>query len=268
METQLLSRKKMLGTVGYLGGIMSVPEPFCWNWGQMIQFNSEALCGPGESIWYERSRFSLHDHARNFLVNNTLGDWLFQLDTDMDFDPDVVARMVRTMYRYDVDVLTGVYVYKKPPCLPVMNLWDEETQAHIQIGDWDQDSKLFEIGSAGGGCLLVRRQVFERIQKELNVDPFDRVAGKPTVESALEDYKAGKITAEQVTKVVRMNKWGEDYSFFAHCRELGIRSWCAQLVRLGHFAYRPVTLEDTRTDWVHTLPGQVQALQAQGGANA
>ena len=87
----MIEREKTIGTVGYMGGIMAIPEPFMWSWSQMVQFNSEVL----PQIHYTRARMSLHSAARNELYAQMQGDWLLQLDTDLVFDPDFVARMVR-----------------------------------------------------------------------------------------------------------------------------------------------------------------------------
>ena len=107
----MLTRKKTIGTVGYMGGIMSLPEPFVWSWTQMIEFNREALCQEDEQIHYTRTKYSLHSAARNDLMEHMKGDWLLQLDTDMVFDPDFCARLVRVMHVYNLDIVTGVYPY-------------------------------------------------------------------------------------------------------------------------------------------------------------
>src|SRR5262245_49717955 len=110
--------RKAIGTVGYLGGLMSVPEEFNWAWGQMIQYNSEYLAESNEYVHMARAKVSYHAAARNSLVDQMLGDWLLQLDTDHKFDPDMLARMLFQMDRHQVDVLTAVYVSKSYPHFP------------------------------------------------------------------------------------------------------------------------------------------------------
>jgi hypothetical protein len=43
----MLFHNRAIGTVAYLGGVMAVPEPFAWSLAQLVQYNSELLCGPG-----------------------------------------------------------------------------------------------------------------------------------------------------------------------------------------------------------------------------
>jgi len=209
-----------------MGGIMSLPEPFTWSWGQMIAFNSEALCGEDEHVHYEHTKLSLHDYARADMLSRMRGDWMLMLDTDHAFEPDLAARMVRTMMQYDVDILTGIYSYKAKPHFPVLYMFNHDTQKHEIIADWDRSLDILQVDSAGGGCLLVKRKVFEQITRELKESPFDRYPGK-----------------------------GEDHSFFTRCRKLGIKAYCAPKIELQHLAYWGIA---PSTDYVR--PAQVQNL--------
>lgn len=214
-----LDRIKILGTIGYMGGVMSTPEPFTWSWSQMVEFNHHGLCGDRERIQYDRARLSLHDYARNELAGKMLGDWLLMLDTDMQFEPDFAARLVRTMYRHDLDVVTGVYCYKSPPYAPVLYHFNEPANRFEIIGKWDRSVELFEVSSAGAGCLLIRRRALERVRDELKENPFNR-EGRP----------------------------GEDHAFFMRLRKLGIKAYCAWHVQATHLTYKPVGLEDSQVE--------------------
>lgn len=205
----MLSHQKTLGTVGYMGGIMALPEPFVWSWTQMIQFNAEAV--QGGKIDYVRTKYSLHSAARNDLVHQMRGDWLLQLDTDLVFDPDFVARLLTIFERYKLDILTGMYVYKSQPAIPTLYMFNKESGLHEHIGQWDEDCEIFEVDSAGGGCLLVRKEVFERIVNEIHQPPFE-------------------ITPP----------YGEDHSFFRRARKLGYKAYAAWKVQAAHLGYKEV----------------------------
>ncbi len=213
-EIEIMKRTKTLGTVGYMGGIMSLPEPFVWSWTQMIEFNREALCQDNEQIHYTRAQMSLHSVARNHLARSMQGDWLLQLDTDMVFDPDFCARLVRIMYQYDLDILTGMYVYKSHPSIPTVYMFNQRTGCHEPIGAWDMDSDLFEISSSGGGCLLVRRRVFDVIIDQIHQPPFEMIP-----------------------------PYGEDHSFYLRARKCGFKAYCAWKVQAAHLGYRQVKHE-------------------------
>lgn len=200
-----------IGTIGYMGGIMSVPEPFTFSLMQLSLFSQSALCQDGEYIHGDHATLSLHDSARNELAGRMKGDWLFMLDTDMEFEPDTLARLVTMMYRHDLDVVVGIYSYKAPPHLPILYCYNETTKFHEVVGNWDRSLEMFQVSSSGGGCMLVRRRVFERIVAQLGENPFARIGNM-----------------------------GEDHSFHARLRKLNIPAFCAWKVETGHLVYHSI----------------------------
>lgn len=210
----MIERKKTIGTIGYMGGIMSLPEPFSWAWSDMREFTPEAICQEDERIHFTKTKYSLHSAARNDLVHKMRGDWLLQLDTDIEFDPDFAARLVMTMNRYKLDIVTGVYAYKSQPGVPTLYMVNAETGRHEHISQWDTSSDVFEVDACGGGALLVRREVYEKIVTDLMEPPFNMMAAL-----------------------------GEDLSFCARARKLGYKIYCAWKVQAAHLAYQGVTHE-------------------------
>lgn len=207
----MLTHRKAVGTIAYMGGFMSPPEPFVWSWTQMLLYSQEVLCEPGEFIHPVHSRYGLHDFARNEIVEKMQGDWLMMVDADHTFDPDLCARLVMRMYQHDLDVVTGLYVYKNRPVAPVLYMRNPDNGAYEHVTQFDRTLDLIPVHSAGAGCLLIRRRVFERIIAELKQDCFDRI---------------GKL--------------GEDHSFFLRVQKLGIQVWCAWKVQAGHLRYQPM----------------------------
>lgn len=212
----MLMGKKVIGTIAYMGGVMTVPEVFCKAWGNMIQYNNDYLCEPNESISYDSVGVSYHSYARNCLVEKMRGDWLLMLDTDISFEPDIAARLLYRLNRYNIDVLTSLYQYKAPPHSPVVYAWEEKIKSYAPIGSWDSDADIFEIGSAGAGCLLVRRKVFERI-RQTKEGPFDILP-----------------------------PYSEDHSFFERLRKLDIKAYCCPHIEVNHLKVHPLSLEDYR----------------------
>lgn len=211
--------KNVIGTISYLGGVMSLPEPFVDSWTKMIQYNYEYALNPGELIKYDRATVSYHSFARNSLVDNMQGDWLLQLDTDVTFEPDLIWRMVQRMEKYGIDVLCGLYLYKSPPHPPVAYAWDPKKKEKFILGDWQKDCDLLQIKSAGAGCLLVRKSVFERMRSELKCSPFDI-------------YFDGKVPLS------------EDHSFFERCWDLKIPVYAAPDLWVNHLKYKELTEKD------------------------
>ena len=222
----MLMGNKPMGTIAYMGGVHSVHELFCWSISQMVQYNAEYLAAPGQCVHYDHAQVSYHAYARNSLAERMRGDWLLMLDTDHSFDPDLAARMVHRMIRYNLDVLVGIYLYRNPPHFPVLYRWNPEGEGSYEvIGSWDGDPKVFEVGSAGAGCLLVRRSVFDRIRLELGESPFD--ISPP---------------------------FSEDHSFFNRLRKLEIKAYCDPTIECNHLAVKSLSLKDYDSSEIQLSP--------------
>lgn len=211
----MILKKTCLGTIAYLGGVPAVLEKFCWAWGQLVQYNTEYLSAPGQYVHYDRATVSFHSFARNSLVERFLGDWLLMLDTDHEPEPDLAARLLSAQAQTGADVMSGVYLHRAAPHSPVLYQWNDEGTALLPLADWDDSVMAFEIGSAGGGALLVKRGVFERIDRELHERPFD-------------------VTPP----------YGEDHSFFKRLHRLGIKPFAAPRIESPHLWVKAMTLRD------------------------
>jgi hypothetical protein len=210
--------RKALGTVAYLGGVPAMLEAFTWSWGQMVQYNQELFADDPGYVHYDRATISDHAPARNGLVARFIGDWLVQFDTDHVFDPDIVARLVRTADEYGLDVLSAVYQMKQAPHVPVLFQWAEVSgKPGLQpLATWPDGVRVLQIGSAGAGCLFVRRSVFDRLSEAYHgVGAFDKI-----------------------------HPFSEDHSFFLRCKEQGIHCYAAMQIHSHHLRVAPVTLDD------------------------
>lgn len=217
-----MQRKRAIGTVAYGGGLPALLEEFAWAWGQIQTYNAEFVATSDTYVHAMRSKVSDHAVARNSLAESFLGDWLVMLDADHVPDPDIVARLVRSADTYGLDVLSGVYRMKGAPFAPVLYEWlpnpDGEDRPDIlrQILGWTVGAGFLEIGSAGAGCLFVRRSVFDRIRDELDEKPFDHIP-----------------------------PYSEDHSFFLRCKRLGIMPFAATHIECDHLRIAAVTAADS-----------------------
>lgn len=213
----MLLKNRPIGTIAYLGGQPALLEEFTFSLAQMIQFNTEALCGPGEYVHLDRTKASFHSFARNQLAEHMLGDWLLMLDTDHQFAPDLCLRLLDRLNVCEADVIVGLYQHRQWPHAPVLYLKNAE-QLYAPIGAWGGDgapADVFTVDSAGAGCLLVRRRVFDRIRDELHEGPFDI---RPP--------------------------FGEDHSFAKRCEQLGIPIVCDPRIECHHLQVRPISMAD------------------------
>jgi len=213
----MILKKNIIGTIAYMGGLPANLEAFTWSWGQLIQYNTEYVCNPNnaEIIHQVKATVSLHDFARNSIVRQMKGDWLWMTDMDHQFEPDTLARMLFFMSKFDLQVVTALYRHRAEPGCPVIYQWDDEGLYAMPIGNWDQDVDVLEVGSAGGGCLLVKKEVFDRIKGELKEEPFERFA-----------------------------HYGEDHAFFKRCHKLGIKVHALTKVESPHIQVQTLQMKD------------------------
>lgn len=209
-----LMMNRCVGTVARMGGVPALLSEFVDSFADLMAWNTQYLCGPGEYVHYPRPpKASIHDFARNSMADAMRGDWLLMLDSDHAFDPDLTWRLLRVADATGVDVVTGMYVFRQPPHPPV--LFRMREGGMHPVGGWDETAEAMEVDSAGAGCLLVRRGVFNRIRDELKEAPFDRIKG-----------------------------YGEDHSFFLRLKKLEIKAVCAMRVECHHLQIRPLSVSD------------------------
>jgi GT2 family glycosyltransferase len=219
-ETNLLFAKKPIGTVAYIGQPIGF-EQFHWSFTQLVQFCYEYACPPGMYVHTDRSLGSGQIVARNELVAKMQGEWLLQLDTDHDFEPDLALKMLQLFEANNLDVLVGLYCYKQKPHNPVIFQYNEAKQEYNNIIGWKAgpELKLLPVHAAGAGCLLVRRRVFDRLIKEFGgAMPFSQIPGS----SYLYD----------------------DFNFAEKCRKLGIKIWCAPNIEAKHLGIESKGMRD------------------------
>jgi len=201
----------VIGTVGFIHACPSVPYNFFRCLVDMQSYNSQYLCNPGEVIEYVDQQGGFHDESRNTLVRRFLGDWLLQLDTDIEFEPDLLARMMLVAKRYKAEVVTCPYRRKEPPHNTVIANYDQDLDEFIALSD--APAEVAEVGACGAGCLLVFRNLFARIWNELGEMPFDLT------------YRGS-----------RGGRWSEDYSFCRRLHKLNppVKIYCCGHIRLKH----------------------------------
>jgi len=122
------------------------------------------------------------DTMRNLLVMQALdagADYLLFLDTDMTFPEDTIVRMLKHFEEVDdLEAVTGLYTWKKPPFLPhVYHKLNKKTGKFKIAGGFPID-KPFIVEGCGFGVVMVKREVFERVPKpwfKMEMDKDDRV---------------------------------------------------------------------------------------------
>ena len=139
-------------------------------------------------------------------------DYLLWLDSDMEFEPDLLERLYAEMEEEKLDVLSGLYFKRTKPTAPVIleHLdWrvnkDGEVEREAEEYKFYPRDRLFEVAGAGTGCMLTRVSIYKEVMKKFGITPFQPL---PNL--------------------------GEDYSFCWRLGQLGIKIHCDSRIKLGH----------------------------------
>lgn len=182
-----------------------VPAPFC---------NSLALLQKVGDCTLMMKSGSLIYTSRNALATaaiQTEADLVFWLDSDMVFQPDTLARMLKTLQEKDLDMLTGLYFRRVPPYSPVLFDKLEIDGLACDFSEFKSiPDDLFEVGACGFGCVLMKTDVFFDVQTQY-----------------------GNMFAP-------IGNNGEDVAFCWRARKCGYKIYCDPSVICGHVGYSVV----------------------------
>lgn len=145
---------------------------------------------------------------------------LFYADDDQIFPPETLKRLVT----HDKPVISGLYLSRIFPFLP--HIYDTETQngfvGHRFFNPLDKG--LIEVLASGAGCLLVKREVFEKLEK-----PY--------------------WTLGQIDKV----EWSDDIDFLRRVRKAGYKVYVDMNCPIGHMITGTVWPEKIEGHWKATF---------------
>lgn len=166
---------------------------------------------------------SLVYDARNTLAKQAVTegyDRVLWLDSDMDFEPDLLEKLSADMDE-GRELVSGLYFKRKAPIKPViykeMGMLKNEdgdgvTPVAIPYEDYPQDS-IFPIAGCGFGGCLVTVDLIKRVGDKFGL-PFSPIMG-----------------------------FGEDLSFCIRATELGAELFCDSRVKMGHVGLGTITEE-------------------------
>jgi len=161
---------------------------------------------------------SLISRARNTLVakflNNPDSTHLMFIDADIGWEPWHLLVMLNRQ----VDVIGGLYPMKTLPVKWVVNGFE---------GAEEGEDGLQEVSKTGTGFMLVKRDVFEKLNAHPAVRPFNNDIGLPKeLDQHLRTY---------YDTAVRENRYySEDWTFCENWRDIGGRIWVDKRVLLKH----------------------------------
>jgi hypothetical protein len=176
---------------------------------------------------------TLVDSARNTLARELLktpSEWAFWMDADMVLPKETIVRLLEVAKEKEAKMVTGVYYQRGNKHWPVLwsrspELEDGTVPKVINKDEYDQNSYVgmftapgpearepFKVHSAGFGCALIHRNVFESMDEPW----FQFVYGKCS----------------------------EDFYFFVNAAKKGYDLWADPSLRLGHIGDPLVVYKD------------------------
>jgi hypothetical protein len=161
---------------------------------------------------------SLITRARNTLtakfLQNKDSTHLMFIDADIGWEPWHLLVLLNR----DLDIIGGLYPMKSLPIKWCVNGFD---------GAETGPDGLQEVTKTGTGFLLIKRQVFEKLNKHPAVKPFNNDIGLP---AELNQYMKTYFDT-----AVRENRYySEDWMFCENWRDIGGRVWVDKRVLLRH----------------------------------
>jgi hypothetical protein len=228
---------RIIGSIAPMTGLDSQPTTFFWNFPMLAAESKRRLCREDETIAIINAGMTFTGPSRNDACRRLWGDWLFMVDTDMQFPVDTLEILLRTRDAIAAEhgechALSGIYPKRELPARDLLLYeWNEERQLWGPLPEVHLDRPA-TCDAAGAGCLLVSREVIERIVMEQNVPPF---------------LWWGPLTRKSQREP--LGSESDDMPFFRRLQLLDppVLAWYTAEARPGHMARVAVKLED----WVH-----------------
>jgi hypothetical protein len=162
---------------------------------------------------------SLISRARNTLVakflNNPDSTHLMFIDADIGWEPWHLLVLLDSQK----DVVGGLYPMKTLPIKWVVNGFEN--------AEVSEDGNLQEVSKTGTGFMLVKRNVFDKLNVHQAVKPFKNDIGLPV---ELDPY----MKTYYDTAVREGRYYSEDWTFCENWRDIGGKVWIDKRVLLKH----------------------------------
>lgn len=163
---------------------------------------------------------SLIYDARNHMAKKAVTegyDRVLWLDSDMDFEPDLMERLSARLDE-GLDFVSGLYFTRKAPTRPVIfkecgyftGEDGEVTPVALFYDEYPKDD-LFKIQASGFGGVMMTTDLIKRVAEKFGL-PFAPMLG-----------------------------FGEDLSFCGRVQQIGGEMWCDSSIKMGHVGLGTIT---------------------------
>lgn len=151
--------------------------------------------------------------VRTFLELEGQPEWLFMIDADMEFDPDIVERLVAVAHPEHRPIVGGLcFAYMRDnerKFWPTLYAWIPGTERLRRLTQYPADT-LVPVAATGAACLLVHRTVFETMAERFP-PPWPWFAETPFYERGEDGetlWETGDAYSEDITFCLRAQAAG------------------------------------------------------------
>lgn len=148
---------------------------------------------------------------RNALLDKCDADYLFFIDSDMAFPPDVLNKLMAL----DKDIAGALYFHRNPPHIPLVYTKMKKGKGFDPILNYPD--KPFECDAVGTGLMLIKKKVIKHFK---GTYPFNHI------------------------RVSDEFELGDDLSFCKRAKEAGFEIWCDPTIPTGHITRQAITQND------------------------
>lgn len=157
-----------------------------------------------------------YDCAREITTRELLKfdpKWIFSLDTDVLIEPTGLVKLVNLAVANNKSVVSGLYWAKKREAFNMPAAWvktgedkasNKISYSAIDIKPWLDKNALVTCDVVGSGCLLIKADVFKKLDESNPKKPFfqwgltrkDELTGKPLFQASEDFYLCERIKTE------------------------------------------------------------------------
>ena len=165
------------------------------------------------------------EHAKQIAYKKFLESdcaYFFTVDADIFFYENE-KNPIDLLIESEKDIVGGIYVYKKPPCMPTHRPLDLQ-EYYETNGKFPDNYKfiipedLHEVKWLAGGCMMIKREVIEKLTNEFLVPNLPMI------------YKGEYLS--------------EDFSFCERAINRGYKIYAEPKIKLGHLGFYTYSLKD------------------------
>lgn len=176
--------------------------------------------------------------ARNMLVEGARqcgAEVVWFVDDDVILPPDAGQLVQQAL---DLGVVSGLYFNRRPPYTPQIYYKASPTEyegTHQMYWPFlDYPEGLIKVDAVGAGCLVVRMDIFEKLEKAWEVQTN-------LIGAALKTYPQMQTLATGLSPWFEfLNKKGEDLYFCERLADIGQQLWANTSVKCQHLSLLPI----------------------------